>query len=187
MSEELEPFPPFEVIGTERVYDSPWCALDRDAIRMEDGTEGEYHIFRIPDAVVVVPVTADGHVAMIWQHRHPHGKTHWEVPAGRMNPGETPEEAAHRELAEETGHRAGTLVALPGFYPINGISDHFAHAFLALDCEPAGQLELDPTERIVMQRRPLSEVRTALASGKFLDGFSALAMFQAFAALDARG
>lgn len=179
-------FPPFEVLATERVYDSPWCALDRDQIRLEDGTEGEYHIFRIPDAVVVVPVTADGDIAMIWQHRHPHGRSHWEVPAGRMNPGETPAEAAHRELAEETGHHAGELVALPGFFPINGISDHFAHAFLALDCAPTGELDLDATERIVLRTRPLAEVRAALEGGELADGFSALALFQAFTHLDAR-
>ena len=182
----IKPFEPFEVPSTERVYDSPWCAPDRDAIRLPDGAMGEYHIFRIPDAVVVVPVTTDGHIAMIWQHRHPHGKTHWEVPAGRMNPGEAPEQAAQRELIEETGHTAGELVPLTGFYPVNGISDHFAHAFLALECQATGKLQLDDTERILMHKRPIAEVRAALHNGEFKDGFSALALFQAFVELDRR-
>ena len=75
---------------------------------------------------------------------------------------------------------------LTGFYPINGISDHFAHAFLALDCRAEGALELDPTERIQMHKRPVADVRAALYAGEYKDGFSALALFQAFVELDAR-
>lgn len=176
-------FRPHDVMRTERVYDSPWCALDRHELRLEDESTGEYHIFRVPDAVVVVPLTQAGDLAMVWQHRHPHGKTHWEVPAGRINMGESPKEAAHRELAEETGHRTGELIPLGGFYPINGISDHFAHVFVALDCEPIGALKLDRTERLVVRTRPIEAVKEELLEGKLKDGFTALALFKALARL----
>jgi ADP-ribose pyrophosphatase len=180
------PFRPHVVMRSVRVYDSIWCALDRHELRLEPTDKeptGEYHVFRVPDAIVVVPFTPEGHLAMIWQHRHPHGHTHWEVPAGRINLGEAPEAAAHRELAEETGMRAGRLVPLGGFYPINGISDHFAHAFVALDCEPAGPLQLDDSERLLVRTRPLDSVKKELLDGRLRDGFTALALFKALAHL----
>jgi ADP-ribose pyrophosphatase len=180
-SGELRQFPPFPVASTARVYDSPWCALDRDVIELENGEQGEYHIFRLPDAVAVVPITTDGDIIMVWQHRHPHGKTHWEIPAGRTEPGETPRESALRELEEETGHRAGKLIALPSFYPVNGISDHKAHVYLALDCEPTGQLELDEGERLIVRVRDTKQVQSELLEGSFADGFTAISLFYALA------
>lgn len=181
---DLPQFPPYPVASTSRVYDSEWCALDRDEIQLPNGKLGEYHIFRIPNAVAVVPVTKDGDVIMVWQHRHPHGKTHWEIPAGRCEPDETPEESALRELEEETGHRAGQLIKLPDFYPVNGISDHMAHVYLAVDCEPKGTLNLDDGERLIVATRPVAEVRAELTGGDFADGFTAIALFYAFSKLD---
>ncbi|MFT5080992.1 MAG: 8-oxo-dGTP pyrophosphatase MutT (NUDIX family) [Planctomycetota bacterium] len=181
---ELPQFPPFPIASTSRVYDSAWCALDRDEIELPGGKLGEYHIFRIPDAVAVVPVTKDGDVIMVWQHRHPHGKTHWEIPAGRCEPDETPAESALRELEEETGHRPGQLIELPGFYPINGISDHKAHVYLALDCEPTGTLNLDEGERLIVATQPMEQVRKDLTRGAFADGFTAISLFYAFSKLD---
>jgi len=172
-----------DVLRTDRVYDSVWCALDRHELRLDDDSTSEYHIFRVPDAVIIVPLTTHGHLAMVWQHRHPHGRTHWEVPAGRINPGESPEASARRELAEETGHTAGKLIPLGGFFPLNGISDHYTHVFLATDCESTGQLQLDVNERLLVRTRPLEAVRAELLAGQLEDGFTALALFKALAYL----
>jgi ADP-ribose pyrophosphatase len=178
----LVPFEPFPVASTARVYDSHWCALDRDVIELPNGELGEYHIFRVPDAVAVVPVTTDGEMIMIWQHRHPHGKTHWEIPAGRCEDNESLATSAKRELEEETGHSAGQLIKLASYYPINGISDHKAHIYLALDCEPCeGGLNLDEGERIIVSKRSQASVKSALAAAEFEDGFTAIALFYAFA------
>jgi ADP-ribose pyrophosphatase len=170
------PFAPFEVLRTERIYDSPWCGLRRDFLRLDDGREQEHHVFEISDAVCVLPVRTDGRIVMIGQFRHPHGKTHWEVPAGRINSGEAPEDAARRELREETGHRAGRLVPLPGFHPTNGISAHWSFLFAALDCEPEGALELDPCERLIVRTFAPTECAALLRAGQIEDGFSALAL-----------
>ena len=180
------PYRPHDVMRSVRVYDSKWCALDRHELRLDpDDKEptGEYHVFRVPDAIVVVPFTVRGHIAMVWQHRHPHGHTHWEVPAGRINMGESPEEATVRELREETGLTADRLVALGGFFPINGISDHFAHVFCALDCTSTHELDLDDSERLLVRSRPLDVVREELLAGSLHDGFTALALFKALAHL----
>jgi 8-oxo-dGTP pyrophosphatase MutT (NUDIX family) len=179
--QSLPQFEPFRVRSTKRVYDSAWCALDRDEIELPTGELGEYHIFRIPDAVAIVPVTRAGELIMVWQHRHPHGKTHWEIPAGRTEPNEPYVDAAARELEEETGYRAERLVPLASFYPVNGISDHMAHIYLALDCVLVSELNLDAAERLVVQTRDLEVVRESLAAGEFEDGFTALSLFYAFA------
>ena len=170
------PFEPFGVHETERGYDSAWCGLRRDMVVLPDGALQEYHVFEISDAAVVVPVLPDGSIVMVGQYRYPHGKTHWEVPAGRISDGETPEEAIERELLEETGYRAGRLVKLPGFYPTNGISAHFAHAFYAEDCEAVAQPELDPSEQIVVGVHTQEEVRALLRAGMIEDGFTAISL-----------
>jgi ADP-ribose pyrophosphatase len=170
-------FERFPVLSTERVYHSIWCGLRRDQVVLPDGRAQEYHVVEIPDAVVVVPVTREGSIVMIGQYRYPHGKTHWEIPAGRIMNGEGVEECARREVREETGYRAGRLYPLPGFYPVNGISAHYAHAFAALDCEREGEPELEPSERIVVRPFSRGEVGRLLASGRIQDAFTALTLF----------
>jgi ADP-ribose pyrophosphatase len=171
------PFPPFEVQDSERVYDSHWCALRRDTVLLRGGAPQEYHVFEIPDAVVVVPVLADGSIVLIGQYRYPHGRTHWEVPAGRIAAGESPGETALRELREEAGVRAGRLVELPGFYPTNGISPHWVHAFAALDCARSLEPDPDPSEQILVRTFPRAEVERLLAGGRIRDAFTALSLF----------
>lgn len=175
------PFPPFPVARSERVYDSPWCGLRRDWLLLDGGALQEYHVFEIHDAVAVVPVLRDGSILMLWQYRHPIGITHWEVPAGRIDEGETPEAAAERELLEETGHRCGRLVRLGVFRPVNGISPHRAELFAALDCERVTEPTPGPCERLSVHARDAEEVRAGLLAGDFEDGFTALALFNWFA------
>ncbi len=180
-----EPFPPFELAKSERVYDSYWCGLRRDYVRLADGALQEYHVFEIHDAVAVVPVLPDGSIVMLWQFRHPHGKTHWEVPAGRVDEGESAAAAAERELLEETGYRPKRLVHLGGFYPTNGISPHHAELYAALDCELVQSPEPGPVEKFSVHVLKEAEVRARLARGDFADGFTALGLFYYFSSLRA--
>ena len=110
---EPEPFAPFARLESRHVYRSSWCNLRRDVVDLGDGTAQEYHVFEVPDAAVVVPELEDGRIVLIAQYRYPHGRTHWEVPAGRIAPGESPADAARRELFEEAGCSGGELVARP--------------------------------------------------------------------------
>jgi ADP-ribose pyrophosphatase len=174
------PFEPFLVRSSERIYDSHWVGLRRDLLALPDGATQDHHVVEIIDAVVVVPVMSDGRIAMIWQYRYPHGKSHWEVPAGRLNPGEDPNAGVVRELREETGCVAGRLLPMNGFYPINGISAHWAHAYVAVECEQLEALDLDDTERLSVHLLERDRVRELLHSGAIEDGFSALALYQLF-------
>lgn len=178
------PFAPFGVERREHVYVSHWCALRRDMVHLPNGKLQEYHVFEIPDAIVVLPVLKDGSIVLIGQYRYPHGKTHWEIPAGRISPGEHPRDAALRELREEAGCTAGKLVELPGFYPTNGISAHYAHAFAALNCELEHELALDDSEQILARRFSRDEVRALLRAGKLADAFTALTLLYYFELLE---
>lgn len=180
------PFPKHPLLSSERIYDSPWVGLRRDMIELGGGRPQEHHVVEIGPAVSVVPVRTDGRLVLVGQYRHPHGETHWEVPAGRLDGDEVPAMGAHRELREETGHTTKELIPLPGFYPINGISDHWCHPFLALDCDETDPLDLDPAERLIVQTFSRAEVNALLASGRIVDGFSALALHKGLAVLDAR-
>ena len=174
------PFEPFELHSSEKVYDSYWCGLRRDMLQLRPDKLQEYHVFEVQDAVAVVPVLPDGSIVMLWQYRYPHGKTHWEIPAGRMDEGESPEEAARRELLEETGYRPGRLERMAGFYPTNGISAHHAELFVARDCVLEREPDPDPSERLLVRIKPRKEVFERLVSGGFEDGFTALALFYHF-------
>lgn len=173
-------FPPFLLAKSERVYDSYWCGLRRDYVELAGGKLQEYHVFEIHDAVAVVPVLPDGSIVMLWQYRHPLGRTHWEVPAGRIDEGETPAQAAERELLEETGYRAQRIVRLGAFHPTNGISPHRAELFAALDCAWVQRAEPGPSERLSVHVKSAAEVRARLLGGDFEDGFTALALFHYF-------
>jgi ADP-ribose pyrophosphatase len=187
LPDDPPPFPPFGVKAVEHVYTSHWCALRRDMVVLRDGRLQEYHVFEIPDAIVVVPVLEDGSILLIGQYRYPHGKTHWEIPAGRISPDEPPRDAALRELREESGCTAGRLIELPGFYPTNGISAHYVHAYAALDCRVTHDLQLDDSEQILVQRFSRAEVRALLRAGKLADAFTALALYHYFDLADSQG
>jgi 8-oxo-dGTP pyrophosphatase MutT (NUDIX family) len=167
-------FAPCETFASERIYASPWVGLRRDTLVLPDGSHQEHHVVEIPDAAVVVPVLEDGRILLIGQYRYVHHRTHWELPAGRIAPGEMPHQGAARELLEETGYRAERLVPLPGFYPTNGISAHFAHAFVAHGCRRAGPQQLEASERIVVRAFQLREIESLLDAGRILDAFAAL-------------
>jgi ADP-ribose pyrophosphatase len=178
------PFPRFHVAASRRIYQSRWCGLRADDVVFPDGTPGVHHVVEISDAVVIVPVLRDGRMVLIGQYRYPHGGTHWEVPAGRLHDGEDPRAGAERELREETGCIAGRILALPGFYAINGISDHYANVFAALDCELAHATEHEPSERIVVGQFTRDETRALLRAGRIVDAFSALSLHYYFDLVD---
>ena len=176
---QLDPFP---VVSSDRIYDSVWCGLRRDHVRLGDGQVQEHHVFEVTGAVVVVPVLPDGRIVLLWQYRHPLGHSHWELPAGRIHEGEDPAVAAERELAEETGYRPTTLERVQGFFPINGISPHHAHVFLAYGCVPTEDgTSHEPSERMSVHVLEEDAVRRKLHEGRIEDGFALIGLFHHFA------
>jgi ADP-ribose pyrophosphatase len=122
-----------------------------------------------PGAVVILPLLADGSVVLLRNRRPATGETLWEVPAGTLEPGEAPQSAAVRELAEETGYRAGQWRKLHEFYPSPGVLSERMVLFVAQDLTP-GPMQLDPGEQIEPYIVPWQQALAWAVDGTIRDG-----------------
>lgn len=127
-----------------------------------------------PDVVGVLPLLEDGRIALVEQYRPTVNRPCLEVPAGAANPGEPPEAAARRELAEETGYRAGALTPLGAFYPAIGYSTERIFLYVATDLE-AGATAFDEGEDIRLVHVTPEEMGDLIRKGAIADSKSILA------------
>jgi 8-oxo-dGTP pyrophosphatase MutT (NUDIX family) len=163
------------VHGERPLYQSDWVSLSLVDVELPDGQRFEHHVVRIPnEAAAVVVHDPDRGVLLLHRHRFIVDSWGWEVPAGRIDDGETPEQTAARETLEETGWRPGPMRPLFAYYPMNGSADQRFHVFQAdgatYEREP-DQVETDRVEWV-----PLPELRRLIAAGEITDGFSLTAL-----------
>jgi ADP-ribose pyrophosphatase len=156
------------VIESRRVFEGRKATLRVDKVELANGRTSEREIVEHPGVAAVVPIDDDGCIIMVRQYRLAAEDILLEIPAGVTDPGETPEEAANRELAEETGMRAGMLTKLAEFFVSPGISTEVIHLFLAEDLEEA-PLDGDEDEDIVTQKVPASTAVLMVEHGEFTD------------------
>ena len=98
----------WDIINSEYLFRRPWLTVRHDQVRLPDGRiNPEFYVLEYPDWVNVIAITEDGMFVLERQYRHGLGKTCYEIPAGVIENGETPLEAAKRELQEETGYGEG--------------------------------------------------------------------------------
>jgi ADP-ribose pyrophosphatase len=116
-----------------------------DTLTLADGTTVQRDVILHPGAVAILPVVDVEHVCLIRNQRPVVGATLLEIPAGTLEPQEPPADAAVRELAEETGYRAGRWRKLTEFFPSPGVLDEITHVFVAQDLTP-GPLQLEKGE-----------------------------------------
>ena len=102
---------------------------------------------------------------MIRQFRYAMGQELWELPAGKLEPGEDPEKAAHRELAEECGLMAGTMRDIGPVYPSVGYDSEIIYCYLAQNLTPC-EMHLDEDEFLNVFRMPLRELAEQVVDGK---------------------
>jgi ADP-ribose pyrophosphatase len=166
---------PYHTLTSHVVWQSPWYTLRQHRIRLPDGSDGEYTVVERPGAAWVVPLLSDGRMVLIRNYRFTVHRWLWEVPAGGLKAGTTPEETARQELAEEIGGQAASLERVATFYTAVGMSDEIAHVFLARGVV-LGTPHHEPTE--VMERHvfPVAQVVDMIGRGEVADGPSALAV-----------
>jgi 8-oxo-dGTP pyrophosphatase MutT (NUDIX family) len=129
-------------------------------------TEANFVVCDSADWVLIIPVTVDGQVVLVRQFRHGVRQVVLEVPGGLLDPGETPEASAVRELREETGYRAERIRLVGKMLPNPAINSASIHIVLAEGCHPAGDQNLDPFEQIEVVLRPLADIPGMIASGE---------------------
>ena len=175
-----------EALSRTRVYDGRVVRVDVERVRLPRGSECELEIIRHSGAAAVVPLTGEGEVVLVRQYRHATGGWLLEVPAGKLDPGESPESCARRETAEETGLAAGELVALGWIWTTPGFTDERIWLYLARDLHPATQ-DLQGDEELDVVHLPLAEAVAMAADGRLRDGKSICALLRAAAWLAAGG
>jgi ADP-ribose pyrophosphatase len=161
------------LISSERRYQGRVIHLDLDTVEFPDGSRGQLEMIRHPGASAVVPIlddpgSDDPEVLLLRQFRHAAEGFIWEIPAGRLDPGESPEECAERELAEETGMRAGRLERLTTIYTTPGFTDERIHLFLASGLEE-GAHRREADEFMEVRRFPWSRVTGMVEAGEVQD------------------
>ena len=165
MAEDDRDNPPFgETLSSRRGFAGKWVHVRVDEVRLPTGRLTAREIVEHPGSVAIVGVTSDGNVLLLRQSHHAIGRTLLGIPAGTLEPGETLEACARRELTEETGYRASRLTQLAAYYTSPGYTDERLTIFHAADCEPAGG-EIDPDELIRLTPIPLADVSRLLAPG----------------------
>ena len=165
----------WETLDSRLLWQSPWYNLRQDRVRTPAGHEFTYTIVEHPGAVWVVPVTGDGHVVLVRHYRYPVDDWCYEVPAGGLSSGLSPEDVARRELQEEVGGCAADLHYVGEFYTSNGISNEVAYVYLATGVE-LGEAHREPTELMEMRLVPVGEALRMAREGEISDGPSALAL-----------
>jgi ADP-ribose pyrophosphatase len=165
----------WETLDSRYLWKSQWYNLRQDRLRTPSGHKFTYTFVDHPGAVWVVPVTADGRIALVWQYRYTVDEWCYEVPAGGLSPDLTPEEVARRELLEEVGGTPAELRYVGQFYTSNGISNEVAYVYLATGVD-LGETQREPTELMEVRLVPVEEALRMAREGEITDGPSALAL-----------
>ena len=166
------------VKGSRRIYDGRIVALREDTVTLADGRAVLREVVEHAEVAAIVPMDADANAILVRQYRLPAREALLEIPAGGADAGESIEDAAQRELREETGYRAGRLERLCGFFVSPGYCTEFIHVFLGTDLVE-DPIDGDPDEVITMERMPLAEAVRLIGVGTIKDGKSIVGLLLA--------
>ncbi|MDE5607355.1 MAG: NUDIX hydrolase [Muribaculaceae bacterium] len=172
----------WKVTKSEYVVDRPWLRARRDSVLLPTGVEyPEYYVLEYPDWVNVIALTAEGRFVMVEQYRHGLGAVQTELCAGVIEAGETPLEAAKRELAEETGYTGGTWEPFTTISGNPSTTNNLTHCFIASGVELTRPQALDSTEDISVKILSQMEVVSLLMNDEIKQSLMAAPLWKYFA------
>lgn len=166
-----------ERLDTVQVYDGVLLKVFRDTVAFSRASVTSIREYiRHPGAAVVIAITDNGKLLMERQFRYPLGQVVWELPAGKLDPDESIEACARRELREETGYEAADWIHLGTMHPAVGYSDERIEIFLARGLTHVGDA-LDDDERLEVFEISLDDAESAVLEGRITDGKTIAALF----------
>jgi 8-oxo-dGTP pyrophosphatase MutT (NUDIX family) len=170
---------PWIVKSVTQAFANDWFRVEANDVLRPDGSPGHYGVVRVRRvAVGVLPIGPDGHVHMVGQWRFPLGRYSWEMPEGGAEPGEDTQVCAERELAEETGLRAASLLKVLEIDLSNSLTDERAVIFIATDLTE-GEAAPEPTEVLKRRSAHFLDVLDRVAAGRIRDALTVAAVLRA--------
>jgi ADP-ribose pyrophosphatase len=167
-------------LASRRAYNGRLIQVDVDTVQLPSGVVTELEMVRHPGAAAVVPFLSDPsgpdpQILLLKQYRYAALGSLYEIPAGTLKKGETPEDCARRELLEEAGLRAGRLEALTGIYTTPGFTDEYIHLFMATDLNQ-GTTKHDRDEVIETEVQTMSKALEMIQLGRIVDAKTIVAL-----------
>jgi len=169
---------PRQLLGSEKIFKGVVFDVERDRLHEESGIEVVRDVVRHPGGAGALPLFDDGRVALVKQYRHPARRELLEIPAGRIEDGETPEQCAAREVEQEIGFRAGRMEKLAEFYSTPGFCEERLYVYLATELT-SGSQNLDHDELIEIVYLPLDEAVRMAERGGIEDSKTIIALLMA--------
>lgn len=168
------------VHGERAIYESEWVHLTLVDVEVPGGPRFDHHVVRATaPAAGVIPYDPERGVLLLWRHRFIPDAWGWEIPAGRVDEGESILQAAAREAYEETGWRPGPLTPLVSYFPTPGLSDQAFNIFVAAGATHVGD-PVDASESERVEWVTVDRLRDEIAAGRVVDGLSLTGLLHAF-------
>ncbi|GAB2696975.1 NUDIX domain-containing protein [Paenibacillus thermoaerophilus] len=164
-----------KTVRTEQIFQGRIISLQVDEVELPNGSIATREIVRHPGAVAVLPIKGD-RMIVVEQYRKPLGKSLVEIPAGKLDGGEDPLEAAKRELMEETGYTCPTIRHVASFYTSPGFADELIHLYVADELVP-GQANPDEDEFLEVTEVTLDEAKALIREGRIEDAKTIMAVY----------
>ena len=159
-----------EKLSSERIFEGKVFDVERDRVRMPNGREVTVDVVRHPRSVVLLPIPEPRKIVLVRQFRYVVNRWLWELPAGSVDEGESPEEAARRECHEEIGQMPDTIVRLAAWFPTPGFCDEEMFFFrLSGLSTPAEAATPDEDEDIAVGVYSIAEAREMIRRGEIVD------------------
>ncbi len=168
----------FETLHSETIYRGKVFNIHKDQVQYPEGKIITLDVVEHAPAVTLIPLDEDGRIWFVKQYRHPAGVELLELPAGVVEQGEEPEQCALREVREETGMAAGSILKIGEFLMAPGYSTERMHVYLAKDLTP-GPLQQDEDEFLSVEQIPASQAYEIAYQGGIQDSKTLAALFLA--------